>query len=444
MTKPPNILFLMSDEHRADVAGFAGDKVVRTPTLDWLSETGVTFTNTYTPSPICIPARQSLMSGQFPRTHGCEYYGQDLAPGSMTFARRLAEYGYEAVVSGKLHHMGTDQMQGWTQRLSGDMKIDARYLGEAAGRYRRPMREYKWSDAKEIQRAGVGKGPVITHDEDAVTSALHFIERYFVDSYYDRDQTHPLLLKLSLMQPHYPYFTDEEKFNYNLNRVQPYVNEPVSEHPFLSGRQVRPGVDASERELRRATAAYYGMIETVDTLYAQVLQSLQNAGQNLDDWLIIYTSDHGEMLGQHGVWEKQKFYEGSVKVPLILRYPHRFAKGKRVEANVNLCDLFATLCEVTDTPAVEGLDSRSLVPLIEGADDLCWNNETVSQFGGRNLMIKQGDLKYQYYGEDMPEVLFDLASNPEETINYMQDPSYREAIEQFRKRRDELSFGPHL
>lgn len=444
MTKPPNILFLMSDEHRADVAGFAGDKVVRTPTLDWLSETGVTFTNAYTPSPICIPARQSLMSGQFPRTHGCEYYGQDLAPGSMTFARRLAEYGYEAVVSGKLHHMGTDQMQGWTQRLSGDMKIDARYLGEAAGRYRRPMREYKWSDAKEIQRAGVGKGPVITHDEDAVTSALHFIERYFVDSYYDRDQTHPLLLKLSLMQPHYPYFTDEEKFNYYLNRVQPYVNEPVSEHPFLSGRQVRPGVDASERELRRATAAYYGMIETVDTLYAQVLQSLQNAGQNLDDWLIIYTSDHGEMLGQHGVWEKQKFYEGSVKVPLILRYPHRFAKGKRVEANVNLCDLFATLCEVTDTPAVEGLDSRSLVPLIEGADDLCWNNETVSQFGGRNLMIKQGDLKYQYYGEDMPEVLFDLASNPEETINYMQDPSYREAIEQFRKRRDELSFGPHL
>jgi choline-sulfatase len=437
--KPPNILFLMSDEHRADIAGFAGDDVVRTPHLDWLSRTGITFTNAYTPSPICIPSRQSMMAGQFPRTCGCEKYGQDLAPNAMTFARRLAEYGYETVVSGKLHHMGPDQMQGWTHRISGDMHIDVRYLGEKAHQHRRTS-DMKWSDTKEILRAGIGRGPVVTFDEYAVEGALNFIENYFVNGFYDREQEHPVLLKVSLLQPHYPYLTSKEKFNYYLNRVNPYLNETVFDHPFLSQRQVRPGMDASERELRRATAAYYGMIETIDDMYGRVLEALRHVGENLDDWIIIYTSDHGEMLGQHGIWEKQKFFEGSVKVPLIIRFPSRFSGGTQVEANVNLCDLFATLCELTDVPAPEGLDSRSLVPLLKDADTPNWDNETISQFGGKNLMIKRDHLKYHYYGEALPEVLFDLKRNAEETLNYIDDPLYADHVAQFRNRRTELNF----
>ncbi len=441
LNQPPNILFLMSDEHRADIAGFTGNSIIRTPHLDQLARTGFTFTNAYTPSPICIPARQSMMAGQFPRTCGCEVYGQDLPPGSMTFARRLAEYGYETVVSGKLHHMGTDQMQGWTRRISGDIHVDARYLGERAQRYRRGT-GFKWSDVKEIARAGVGRGPIISHDEFAVEGAIRFIEDYFLNGYYDREQTQPLLLKISLLQPHYPYFTSEEKFHYYLNRVEPYLNQMVFEHPFLSQRQVKPGVDASERELRRATAAYYGMVETMDQMFGRVMDALQQAGQNLDEWIIVYTSDHGEMLGQHGIWEKQKFFEASVKVPFIVRYPTRFPQGKRVEANVNLCDLFATLCELTGTPIPDRLDSRSLVPLMEdGADGReCWMNESVSQFGGTNLMIKRDSLKYQYYGESIPEVLFDLVRNPEETVNFIQEPDYAEAVSQFRLRRAELGF----
>lgn len=439
MKQPPNILFLMSDEHRSDVAGFAGNSVVRTPNLNWLSETGVSFMNAYTPSPVCIPARQSIMAGQFPRNCGCEVYGQDLAPGSMTFARRLAEYGYETVVSGKLHHMGPDQMQGWTRRICGDIHIDGRYLGEGANRYRRSFEGLKWTDAKEIARSGIGRGPIVTHDEYAVEGAINFIEDYFNSSYYDREQTHPLLLKVSLLQPHYPYFTSEGKFNYYLNRVEPYLKESVSDHPFLSQRQVRSGIDASERELRRATAAYYGMIETIDEMYGRVLEKLRQVGQNLDDWIIVYTSDHGEMLGEHGIWEKQKFYEGSAKVPLIIRYPRCLSDGTRVDANVNLCDLFATLCELTHTPIPEGLDSRSLVPLLENPHSY-WNNETVSQYGGTNLMIKHDHLKYHYYGPDMPEVLFDLHRNPQETINYINDPEYSDLMAQFRGRRRELGF----
>lgn len=435
----PNILFLMSDEHRFDVAGYSGDRIVRTPVLDRLAEDGVVFANAYTPSPICIPARQCLMAGQLPRTCGCEKYGDDLPPGSMTFARQLAENGYETVVSGKLHHMGTDQMQGWTRRISGDMHIHSSYLGKRAQESRRPMGDVKWSDVKEIARAGVGRGQCVSHDEYAVEGALQFIEDYFCDPYYDREQTHPLLLKVSLLQPHYPYMTSEEKFTYYLNRVEPYVNEKVFDHPFLSQRQVRPGVDASERELRRATAAYYGMVETIDSMYGQVLEALRRVGQNLDDWIIVYTSDHGEMLGQHGVWEKQKFFEASARVPLIIRYPKRFASGGVVNENVNLCDLFATLCELTGTDTPSGLDSRSLLPLMEGRAE-GWDNETVSQFGGRNLMIKRDHLKYQYYGEDIPEVLFDLHRDPGETTNYLADPVYAEDVRAFRERRSVYGF----
>ena len=160
------------------------------------------------------------------------------------------------------------------------------------------------------------------------------------------------------------------------------------------------------------------------------------------------------MLGQHTLWEKTKFFEGSVKVPLIIRLPGRANAGRVVQENVNLCDLFATICDLTGVPAVDGLDSRSLLPLLNG-DGAVWDNESVSHYGGtflgheddferfENLMIKRDCLKYQYYGTKMPEVLFDLEANPEETINYLHDPRYAEALANFRARRDELGYGPN-
>lgn len=440
MTTPPNILFLMSDEHRADVTGYEGNPVIRTPVLDELARTGVTFRNAYTPSPICIPGRQAMMSGQFPSHCNCLRFGEDLAPGYMTFARRLAQYAYETVACGKLHHLGTDQMQGWTQRIGDDMQVglhflDGRNEDAFAAHYVRGTAS-KWSDTKEVLRAGVGRGPIVAKDEYTLQGALNFIEEYFANPYYDRVKApQPLLLKVSFLQPHYPYFTSEEKFTYYLNRVDPYLEQPVADHPFLSQRQVRPGVDASVRELRRATAAYYGMIETIDGYYGQLLHALEQVGQDLDDWIIIYTSDHGEMLGEHGIWEKQKFYEASVRVPLIIRWPARVGGGRVLQENVNLCDLFATLCDCCAIPTPPGLDSRSLVPLLQG-DSSMWDNETISQFthrDGTNVMIKRDQLKYQAY-PGMPEVLFDLGNDPLELVNVVDEAAYAEAVGAFRQR----------
>lgn len=124
MEKRPNILFLMSDQHRADVAGFAGNPVVRTPHLDTLASDGIVFENAYTPSPICIPARQCMASGQYSMSNGCVRYGDDLPPFSNTFARVLSQYGYTTVAAGKLHHVGIDQMQGWDIRIAGDCHVE--------------------------------------------------------------------------------------------------------------------------------------------------------------------------------------------------------------------------------------------------------------------------------------------------------------------------------
>jgi len=444
MKRRPNVLFLMSDEHRADVAGCAGNPVVRTPVLDELARTGVAFSNAYTPSPICIPARQSLMSGLLPRNAGCEKFGDDLPPGSMTFARRFAEHGYDAVACGKLHHMGVDQMQGWTHRPVGDALVGRRYVEAGPGviSARTEPVTGKWSQVNEVRRAGVGTGPCQVSDRLAVDAAVDQIRRHFLDPYYDRAiPDTPLLLKVSLVQPHYPYLAPtSDLFEYYLNRVPVYRDQHVFDHPFLGGNfVVRAGVEVTERELRRATAAYYAMIEHVDRQFGQVLTALGDAGQDLDDWIIVYTSDHGEMLGEHGVFEKQKFFEGSARVPLIIRWP-RALQPTVVTKNVNLCDIFATLCDLAEIPTPDGLDSRSLVPLMnhDGQD---WSDETVSQFGGRNLMIKQGDLKYQWYGTDMPEVLFDLTTDPGEQTNVIDRAEHHGALTRFRTRRNELGFG---
>jgi choline-sulfatase len=187
------------------------------------------------------------------------------------------------------------------------------------------------------------------------------------------------------------------------------------------------------------------MIETVDEHFGRVLDTLERAGEDLDEWVIVFCSDHGEMLGQHGVWEKPHFYEPCAGVPLVVRYPERFDAGT-VDANVTLCDLFATLCDLANVPLPEehALDSRSLVPLLEG-DRAAWDgrhaDEAVSAYGDE-VMIKHGDLKYVHV-EGERNALFDLGVDPEETANRIDDPDYADEVAEFESRRGELGYGPN-
>ena len=440
--KKPNVLILMSDEHRSDVLGYNHNKIIRTPILDKLSKEGCVFENAYTPSPICVPARQCLMSGQLPKTCHCDGSWMDLKPFYDTFAKRLTQHAYTTVCSGKLHHLGMDQMQGWMQRLSPDAMIYPKYfeglVKEEYDKYSKKAVSEKKSNEAYVKEAGVKFGKYQKYDLDVCEKAKEFVQSYFKES---DDSRKPLLLKVSFLQPHYPFFTDKEKFDYYYDKVEVYEDK-LCDHPVLSQSQIEKPVNVSSGEIRSATATYYGMVETIDQYYGEILKAIEDEGQNLDDWVIIYLSDHGEMLGEHGIWEKARFYEASVKVPLIIKPPKYNSKGLRINKNVNLCDLYSTLCDLTNIPIPPNLDSRSLVPLMAGSSD--WNNESVSQIKrGENyhVMIKIDDLKYQYYGEEIPEVLFDLKNDSAETINVIENPNFKNEVQIFRDRLSALGYG---
>jgi choline-sulfatase len=436
----PNILFLMTDQHRADFVGYEGH-MVRTPTLDWLARTGAQFRNAYTPSPVCVPARQAMMSGQLPRT--CDCLGWiDLKPDYMTFAKRFSQYAYQTTCCGKLHHSGPDQMQGWRWRIGEEthispQEVDGRVEVEFA-RYH-PTRVNPYGPLPSAQGGGSGQNPVELVDAFTTQGALNYIKLFFDHPMGKIEDQPPLLLKVSLIAPHDPFITKSESYDYYYERVEPFpIEDPLSE---LGGWPEPFGEDrVSVEQRRRAVAGYCGMIEECDKQFAQVLDALRDAGQDLDDWIIVYASDHGEMLGQYNLWWKFRFTEGSVRVPLLIRAPRFFEGACVVPQNVNLCDLFATLCDFADIPAPDGLDSRSLRRLCSG-DAADWENESISHYGKGDVMIKRDDLKYIYMAEDATEILFDCAVG-DERMNFAADGDYAEAMAAFRARRSELGYGP--
>lgn len=425
-----NVLILMADELRFDLPGFMGNPVCRTPTMDRLARDAVVFDNAYTASPVCVPGRQCLATGKYPLHTGCERFGEDLAPGATTFARRFSEAGYFTVACGKLHHRGPDQMQGWLQRIGAECCVQWPSTPEAAGREQ--IGRLKWRGAEELEIAGPGTSPLALHDRLAVDGAIDLLRMHFDDMYPRKSPRPPLMLLVSLQQPHFPLLADEELFAHYLERVRPRLHEEASWHPVL-GRDALPcGEKVTEEEVRRATAAYYALVETVDRQFARVVEAIESHGENLDDWIVVLVSDHGEMLGEHALWTKRQFFEGSVRVPFFIRCPRLWAPGRRRE-NVNTIDLFPTLCEAAGIEVPEDIDGRSLIPLLN-TRNAPWENETFSQHDTDEFMLKRGNLKYLTFGGKGPDVLFDLASDPGESTNRIADVSYVTAAAEMRER----------
>ena len=199
------------------------------------------------------------------------------------------------------------------------------------------------------------------------------------------------------------------------------------EHFFAKDWTFDPPV--SEEQKMKAIAAYYGMVEEVDEQFGQILTALEAAGQDLDDWIIIHTTDHGDMLGEFNTWWKLKFYEGSVKVPLFIRAPKIFQGGKRRQENVSLCDLYATLCELAGAEVAPGRDSRSLVPLLRD-DSAGWPDTAVSAYAD-HVMLKQGPWKYWSLAPDT-EVLFNLDEDPHEENDLSGKPEFKNQLSALR------------
>ena len=276
-------------------------------------------------------------------------------------------------------------------------------------------------------------------DEYSVDGALMYLDEFFVDPTYDRPGNSPLMMAVSVNVPHYPFQCPEELFTYYMRRVSPRVETLPENFECNDYFKVNIGEDVTHREAHRATAAYYGMIEWADQQFGRVVKRLEELNV-LDDFIVIFLSDHGEMLGEKGLWEKQQYFDPSVRVPFFISLPGQAGTGRIVNENVSLVDLFPTICDLVDVPVPEGLDGRSLVPLMNGSSE-GWPNEVYSELNhkenGPSGMVKENQLKYfRFDGRDWPEQLFDMESDPQENHNLINDPSRLDDVERLRAKLD--------
>ncbi|MFC4427297.1 choline-sulfatase [Deinococcus navajonensis] len=425
----PNMLMVMVDQMAHDVIGRLGHPVVQTPHLDRLTARGVAFTNAYCNSPICVSSRTSFMTGTLVRDNGAFDNGSEFPASLPTFVHQLNQVGYLTLLSGKMHFVGPDQRHGFQERLTSDISPASFDLtpdwargpcaneGTSVNRLRYPPVR-PWS----LQ---------MSYDDEVLHSALVRLRQLGADRQDGRAQ--PFFLCVSFSHPHDPFLVPQPWWDLYGGVTIPPPSAPGQAlnamHPYNQWIQVHHEADRfplDEREITQARRAYYAAVSYVDQLVGQLLDELERLG--LDDTLIVFTSDHGEMLGQHGMWFKRTFYDGAAKVPLILALPGVRHGACRAEV-VSLLDLTATLLDYAGAPVRPAMGlppaGQSLRPLLEDLA-LAWTGRAICEYFSEGtiepmLMLRTARHKYVYVHRQAP-LLFDLVEDPLEQIDLAGHP----------------------
>ncbi|MDP6108309.1 MAG: sulfatase-like hydrolase/transferase, partial [Candidatus Brocadiia bacterium] len=266
----------------------------------------------------------------------------------------------------------------------------------------------------------------------------------------DRSDDRPLCLVAGFVMPHCPFICPPDDWDYYLDRVTlPDVPDGYHEslHPAMRRwREGRRVVDLTDDEIRRARAGYYGLVTHLDRMVGELLDTLNESGL-ADNTIVIYTSDHGEMAGEHGMWWKSSFYEGSASVPLIVSAPGRFAEGARMANITNLIDLGPTMADLAGADPIPGVDGRSLAPVLRG-EATEWLDETFSEhYPSQGLpptrMIRSGPWKLTHFEGERPQ-LFNLDDDPDEWSDLGEDPAHADVRERLQARVLEGWSGEHM
>lgn len=420
MTTLPNIVLIMADQLAAPFLPCYGHPVVKAPTIHRLAEEGVTFEAAYTNSPLCAPSRFSMMSGRLPSMIGAWDNAAEFPAEVPTFAHYLAAEGYRTCLSGKMHFVGPDQLHGFDERLTTDVyPADFTWHPE----WDRPEERLDWFHTMEVvTKAGPClRSLYLDYDDETVFHATRYI--------FERAREGagaPFLLTVSMIQPHDPYLCRPEKWNLyrdeeiDLPRV-PFGSVPEDAHSArLRHSYGASDLDLDEATLRRARRAYYGSIADVDDKIADILKALAESGM-ADRTVVIVTSDHGDMLGERGLWFKMTFFEHSARVPLILHAPKLFAP-RRVRQAVSLVDLLPTIVELArdGRPAdyATPLEGRSLLAHATSGSS---HDEVIGEYFGEGtaepvFMIRRGGKKIVRCEGD-PTLFYDLGRDPHEREN---------------------------
>ncbi len=422
MADNPNILILMSDQHHPHIMGCEGDPVVRTPNLDRLAMSGTLFENCYCPAPLCVPSRMSFMTSKLPSDNEVWTNSCMLSSDIPTFAHSLGAAGYETVLSGRMHFIGPDQRHGFEKHLLGTMGCG--YIGGRNRSMPPELLSATGQNRRAVEVAGPGRTGYQFFDEKVAEACVDFLEAYA------KRQERPFCLVAGFVLPHCPFVCPRDDFYYYRDRVTlPEVPEGYFEalHPAVKLWRKNRGIeDLTEDDILRARAGYYGLVTHFDRQVGRVLDALQQSGL-AEDTLVIYTSDHGEMAGEHGMWWKSNFYEGSASVPLVISWPGRFASGEKLGQIVNLVDIGPTMIDLAGAGPLPEVAGRSLAPLLWG-EEIEWENETFSEHCSSwgplpARMIRRGDWKLVHYEGYRPQ-LFDLREDPDELHDLGDDPLY--------------------
>ncbi len=419
----PNILFVCSDQHSFRYAGYAGHPQVKTPNLDAIARRGVTFLNAYTGAPVCVPGRTSMMTGMYPSDCN-SFCNSTVWDGSHpTWGARLRQAGYLTRAVGKLD-LNPDFDTGFEETMTSH---GHRFRPDITSLFRRPV------GYRVDERRGVDGKPRDRRHEDArrTALALKLLRRNASGA------GRPWALYVGFTEPH-PRFVALKKYYemYPPEKVQlPEVPAAYLERQHLMLQELRRfkriATPIPEARRRRARAAYYGMVTELDEYIGRLWRALEDNGQ-LANTVFVYTSDHGESLGEHGLWYKNNLLEAAVHVPLVIAGPG-IPAGKIVETPVAHVDLVATLLElggVTDAP---GLRGHSLLPLMRGErgahPGFAYSESHSEGNCTGSFMIRKGDWKYLHFTW-YDDLLFNLAEDPGEMRNRIGDPAARPVLEE--------------
>ncbi len=425
----PNLLFLFSDQHTQRIAGCYGGLPGLTPNLDRLAAAGVTFDHAYCPSPLCVPSRMSMLTARYPYEQECWTNDDYLRSDAATWAHAAGAAGYRPVLAGRLHSMGPDQLHGYAERVVGDHSpnwggVPRHDLG-VLDKANDPWRE-------SLDRSGIGQSAYQVKDQETAAAACEHLRHVAEARRAGRDE--PFCLTVGFLLPHPPYVAWREDYERFAGRVAPaaHTEPPDDPHPWEAWwRDNRAIGDIDAATALRARTAYHALVHRLDALVGDVLSCLADAGLD-DDTLVVYSTDHGDQLGERGLWWKHTLYEDSVKVPLVMRWPGRMPAGERRAQVTSLLDVAATMVDALGGPALPHARGRSLLAVARDARTN-WVDETFVEHctdsvpawtGGRatqQRMIRSGRWKLVYHHGDAPQ-LFDLDTDPHERDDLSAQP----------------------
>lgn len=457
-SKPKNVLLLMSDQHRPDALGIRGGTVAKTPNLDRLAQSGVRFDHAYCADPVCTPSRACLLTGLY--VHNNRTYDNATAwPFEhKTVAHHLGQAGYMTGLIGKMHFVDAQthgfeyklDFNDWYQYLGPKTKLRAEEIiypnsGSGLPQIDDLWRDYgdPWTGVINMDRregyVSVGRVSALA-EEDHFES---FVARESIRFLKNFGGKAPFFLVSSFLKPHDP-FTPAERFAKmfhvpDMELPPTWGKVDVSTVPRFIRERIEYNSPVPElrdpEQAKRLIAMYYANLAQTDNCVGKVLDTLKELGLE-EDTIVLYTSDHGGMLGAHGLWQKSVFYEPSVGVPLLFRVPGLTPANSRSETPVSLVQILPTLAELCGISTPSGIDGTSFVSSLQEPS----RTEETTVFAETGLtssvpgyMIRHGDYKYCYYVNDTPE-LYNLRTDPHEMNNLAVLSTYKSKVNEMQQR----------